>query len=121
MAAVSDAYAPEHLELQTRDDAWFETRLRDYGSLFVGPRATVAYGDKAIGVNHVLPTERAARYTGGLWVGKFLKTLTYQRLTDEGTRRIAPVVAAICDAELMHGHVITARLRLERLREGVTP
>jgi len=120
MAAVSDAYAPEHLELQTRGDAWFESRLRNYGSLFVGPRATVAYGDKAIGVNHVLPTERAARYTGGLWVGKFLKTLTFQRLTDEGTRRIAPVVAAICDAELMHGHAITARLRLEQLREGVS-
>jgi sulfopropanediol 3-dehydrogenase len=120
MAAISDAYAPEHLELQTRDDAWFESRLRNYGSLFVGPRATVAYGDKAIGVNHVLPTERAARYTGGLWVGKFLKTLTYQRLTDEGTRRIAPVVAAICDAELMHGHAITARLRLERVREEIS-
>jgi sulfopropanediol 3-dehydrogenase len=119
MVAVSDAYAPEHLELQTADDSWFQRNLRNYGSLFVGERATVAYGDKATGVNHVLPTERAARYTGGLWVGKFLKTLTYQRLTDEGTRRIAPVVAAICDAELMHGHAITARLRLDRLREGV--
>jgi sulfopropanediol 3-dehydrogenase len=115
MVTVSDAYAPEHLEIQTRDDAFFEATLTNYGSLFVGERATVAYGDKAIGVNHVLPTERAARYTGGLWVGKFLKTLTYQRLTDEGTGRIAPVVAAICDAELMHGHAITARLRLERV------
>jgi sulfopropanediol 3-dehydrogenase len=120
MVAVSDAYAPEHLELQTGDDAWFEANLSNYGSLFVGERATVAYGDKAIGVNHVLPTEGAARYTGGLWVGKFLKTLTFQRLTDEGTRRIAPVVAAICDAELMEGHAITARLRLERLREEVS-
>jgi sulfopropanediol 3-dehydrogenase len=120
MVAVSDAYAPEHLELQTGDDAWFEANLSNYGSLFVGERATVAYGDKAIGVNHVLPTDGAARYTGGLWVGKFLKTLTFQRLTDEGTRRIAPVVAAICDAELMEGHAITARLRLERLREEVS-
>ncbi len=120
MATVSDSYAPEHLELQTADDQWFQARLRNYGSLFVGERATVAYGDKAIGVNHVLPTERAARYTGGLWVGKFLKTLTYQRLTDEGTRRIAPVVAAICDAEHMDGHAITARLRLERLGEEVS-
>jgi len=120
MARVSDAYAPEHLELQTRDDDWLSAHLRNYGSLFVGPSATVAYGDKAIGVNHVLPTERAARYTGGLWVGKFLKTLTYQRLTDQGTRRIAPVVAAICDAELMHGHAITARVRLERLRDEVS-
>jgi sulfopropanediol 3-dehydrogenase len=119
MAAVSDAYAPEHLELQTADDAWFEATLSNYGSLFVGERATVAYGDKAIGVNHVLPTGRAARYTGGLWVGKFLKTLTFQRLTDEGTARIAPVVAAICDAEEMAGHAITARLRLERLPQEV--
>jgi sulfopropanediol 3-dehydrogenase len=114
MAALGDAYAPEHLELQTREDAFFEARLTNYGSLFVGPNATVAYGDKAIGVNHVLPTGRAARYTGGLWVGKFLKTLTYQRLTDEGTARIAPVVAAICDAELMPGHALTARMRLAR-------
>jgi sulfopropanediol 3-dehydrogenase len=120
MVAVSDAYAPEHLEVQTADDEWFAANLSNYGSLFVGPRATVAYGDKAIGVNHVLPTEGAARYTGGLWVGKFLKTLTHQRLTDEGTRRIAPVVAAICDAELMDGHAITARLRLERVREEVS-
>jgi sulfopropanediol 3-dehydrogenase len=119
MVAVSERYAPEHLELQTADDDWFADRLRNYGSLFVGERATVAYGDKAIGVNHVLPTEGAARYTGGLWVGKFLKTLTYQRLTDEGTRRIAPVVAAISDAELMDGHAITARLRLARLPEEV--
>jgi sulfopropanediol 3-dehydrogenase len=118
MAAVADAYAPEHLELQTADDAWFEERLTNYGSLFVGPRATVAYGDKAIGVNHVLPTERAARYTGGLWVGKFLKTLTFQRLTDAGTRRIAPVAAAICDAEEMAGHAVTARLRLEAVEQG---
>jgi sulfopropanediol 3-dehydrogenase len=115
MAWVSDRYAPEHLEVQTADDSFFERVLTNYGSLFVGERATVAYGDKAIGVNHVLPTERAARYTGGLWVGKFLKTLTYQRLTDAGTQRIAPVVAAICDAEEMHGHAITARLRMTRV------
>jgi len=115
MASVSDRYAPEHLELQTRDDAWFEQRLRNYGSLFVGEQATVAYGDKAIGVNHVLPTSGAARYTGGLWVGKFLKTCTYQRLTDEGTRRVAPATAAICEAELMLGHALTATRRLERL------
>ena len=119
MAATSDAYAPEHLEVQTTDDAWFTRRLRNYGSLFIGPRATVAYGDKAIGVNHVLPTGGAARYTGGLWVGKFLKTLTFQRLTDEGTARIAPVVAAISDAEHMGGHAITARLRLDRLSTDV--
>jgi sulfopropanediol 3-dehydrogenase len=75
----------------------------------------VAYGDKAVGTNHVLPTLRAARYTGGLWVGKFLKTCTYQRLTEEGTRRVAPAVAAIATAEHMEGHALTATYRLERL------
>ena len=83
--------------------------LRNYGSLFLGAEATVAYGDKAVGTNHVLPTLRAARYTGGLWVGKFLKTCTYQRLTEEGTRRVAPAVAAIADGGAhggarAHGH-----------------
>ena len=90
MAAVADAYAAEHVEVQTHDPDWFLDRLRNYGSLFLGAQSTVAYGDKAIGVNHVLPTSRAARYTGGLWVGKFLKTVTYRRVTEEGTRRVAP-------------------------------
>ena len=89
--------------------------LRNYGSLFLGEQATVVYGDKAIGTNHVLPTMGAARYTGGLWVGKFLKTCTYQRLTDEGTRTIAPIAAAVATAERMEGHALTATMRLERL------
>ncbi len=110
--AVSDRYAPEHLEIHTADPRWYESRLSNYGSLFVGADATVAYGDKAIGVNHVLPTSGAARYTGGLWVGKFLKTCTYQRLTPEGSRLVAPPTAAISDAEHMEGHALTARLRL---------
>ena len=109
---TADAIAPEHLELQTEDDAWYEQRLTNYGSLFVGRESTVAYGDKGIGVNHVLPTRGAARYTGGLWVGKFLKTLTYQRVTAAGSENIAPTIAAISDAELMYGHALTARLRL---------
>jgi sulfopropanediol 3-dehydrogenase len=117
MVEVSDRYAPEHLEIQTVDDAWFERQLTNYGSLFVGPEATVAHGDKSIGVNHVLPTGRAARYTGGLWVGKFLKTLTFQRLDEQGTRTVAPVTEAIAEAELMHGHALTARYRLERLAQ----
>jgi sulfopropanediol 3-dehydrogenase len=79
-----------------------------------GAQATVVYGDKAVGTNHVLPTAGAARYTGGLWVGKFLKTLTHQRLTAEGTLRIAPAAAAISDAEQLAGHALTARMRLER-------
>ena len=95
--ALSDELASEHLEVQVAPDKLddYRLRLRNYGSLFLGPEATVAYGDKAVGTNHVLPTLRAARYTGGLWVGKFLKTCTYQRLTEEGTRRVAPAVAAI--------------------------
>jgi sulfopropanediol 3-dehydrogenase len=116
---LADEYAPEHLEVHVDEadlDAYL-SGLRNYGSLFLGREATVAYGDKAVGTNHVLPTARAARYTGGLWVGKFLKTVTYQRLSPEGTRRVAPAVAAICDAELFEGHALTARMRLERLRD----
>ena len=98
------------------DDDWYLERLRNYGSLFVGAGATVAYSDKAIGTNHVLPTGRAARYTGGLWVGRFLKTVTYQRvLTDEATRIVGPPTVAICDAELMWGHGDSVRRRLDRL------
>jgi sulfopropanediol 3-dehydrogenase len=113
-AALSDRYAPEHLEVQVADDRldWYHRRLRNYGSLFLGREATVAYGDKAVGTNHVLPTMGAARYTGGLWVGKFLKTCTFQRLTAEGTRRVAPAVAAISHAELFGGHARTAEMRL---------
>jgi sulfopropanediol 3-dehydrogenase len=113
--AVADRYAPEHLEVQVADEELdaYRDGLRNYGSLFLGREATVVYGDKAVGTNHVLPTAGAARYTGGLWVGKFLKTVTYQRLTPEGTRRIAPAAAAISDAELFGGHAITARMRLE--------
>jgi sulfopropanediol 3-dehydrogenase len=115
--ALSDEAAYEHLEVQVSEpklELYLE-RLRNYGSLFLGERATVAYGDKAVGTNHVLPTVRGARYTGGLWVGKFLKTVTYQQLTDAGTRRIAPAVEAICEAERFAGHGLTATMRLERL------
>ncbi|MEA2424835.1 MAG: sulfopropanediol 3-dehydrogenase [Thermoleophilaceae bacterium] len=110
---VADEIATEHLEIQTRDPDWFLDRLKNYGSAFVGAGATVAFSDKAIGTNHVLPTGRAARYTGGLWVGKFLKTVTYQRVTAEGIRAVAPPTAAICDAEGFGGHAITARVRLQ--------
>jgi sulfopropanediol 3-dehydrogenase len=120
--AIADDAANEHLEVQVADaklDMYLE-RLRDYGSLFVGDQATVAYGDKAVGTNHVLPTSRAARYTGGLWVGKFLKTCTYQRLTEQGTRRVAPAVAAISHAEHFEGHALTAEVRLERIAQAAT-
>ena len=114
--SLADEYAPEHLEVQVRPDKLdlYLRGLRNYGSLFLGDQATVVYGDKAVGTNHVLPTMGAARYTGGLWAGKFLKTCTYQRLTAEGTRTIAPAAAAISDAEQFAGHAITARMRLIR-------
>jgi len=114
---LSDRIASEHLEVQVEESKLedYRLRLRNYGSLFLGDQATVAYGDKAVGTNHVLPTLRAARYTGGLWVGKFLKTCTYQRLTAQGTRAVAPAVAAIATAEHMEGHALTATHRLERL------
>jgi sulfopropanediol 3-dehydrogenase len=117
--SVSDNIAPEHLEVQVEPPLLehCRTHLRNYGSLFLGEQATVAYGDKAVGTNHVLPTLGAARYTGGLWVGKFLKTCTYQRLTDEGTRRVAPAVEAISRAEQLDGHALTASYRLGRLAQ----
>jgi sulfopropanediol 3-dehydrogenase len=114
---IANRYAHEHVEVHAAEselEAYLEG-LRNYGSLFLGSEATVVYGDKAVGTNHVLPTAGAARYTGGLWVGKFLKTVTYQRLTEEGTRRVAPAAAAISDAEAFAGHALTARMRLDRL------
>jgi sulfopropanediol 3-dehydrogenase len=117
--AVADEAANEHLEVQVQESKLdlYQSRLSNFGSLFVGREATVVYGDKAVGTNHVLPTSRAARYTGGLWVGKFLKTCTYQRLTAEGTRRVAPAAAAISHAEHFEGHALTAEIRLEQLAE----
>jgi sulfopropanediol 3-dehydrogenase len=118
---VSDQIACEHLEVHTADDDFYLARLRNYGSLFLGSRATVAYSDKGMtGTNHTLPTRRAARYTGGLSVAKFLKTLTYQRLTsDEATRWIAPATVWFDRMDMLHGHELTAAKRLERLGEPV--
>jgi sulfopropanediol 3-dehydrogenase len=115
--ALADEAANEHLEVHVEEKKLerYLSRLRNYGSLFLGEEATVAYGDKGIGTNHVLPTARAARYTGGLWVGKFLKTVTYQRLSPDGTRAVAPAVAAIAGAEGFTGHALTATMRLDRL------
>ena len=116
-AAIADELAPEHLEVHAEDDGWFLGRLRSYGSLFLGERSTVAYSDKGMtGTNHVLPTRRAARYTGGLSVARFLKTLTYQRVTGEaGTRLLAPPVAAMSRVEELPAHEATATRRLARL------
>ncbi len=117
-----DGVAPEHLEVQTADDAWYFEHLRNYGSIFVGGRATVAFSDKAIGTNHTLPTGQAARYTGGLSVAKFLKTLTFQRIdSDAGVAAIGPVVAEISRADLMPAHEATANLRLVRWAPDALP
>ncbi len=111
---LSDEYAPEHLELHVRDRDYFFGRLTNYGSLFIGEETTVAYGDKTIGTNHILPTSRAARYTGGVWVGKFLKTCTYQRMMAEASVETAEVTERQCLLENMLAHAITARVRIER-------
>lgn len=113
-AALADEFAPEHLEVQTRNPDWYLQRLRNYGTLFLGEPATVVYSDKALGTNHILPTGRAARYTGGLWVGKFLKTVTYQRLTPRASAQIAGVAGRIARAEGMLAHEITARMRADK-------
>jgi sulfopropanediol 3-dehydrogenase len=113
-AALSDDWAPEHLELHVRDVDFYFSRLRNYGSLFIGEETTVAYGDKAIGTNHILPTSRAARYTGGVWVGKFLKTVTWQKMTPAASVEVGRVTERQCEAERMLAHAITARVRVER-------
>jgi len=112
--AVSDEYAPEHLELMTQRNDYYLERLTNYGSLFIGEESTVAYGDKGVGTNHTLPTGKAARYTGGLWAGKFIKTVTYQRLTPQASRRIAPAIGRLCNMEGMLAHELTTSARFSR-------
>ncbi len=115
MAQVSDSIANEHIQVMTRDPDWFLNRLVNYGALFLGPRTNVAYGDKVIGTNHTLPTRKAGRYTGGLWVGKFLKTHTYQRiLTDEASAMIGEYCSRLCALEGFAGHGEQANLRVRR-------
>jgi sulfopropanediol 3-dehydrogenase len=114
---LADRLAAEHVEVHTADPDHFLGALRNYGSIFLGEDTAVPYGDKGIGTNHVLPTAGAARYTGGLWVGSFLKTLTHQRATAEGSLGIAPTIVAICEAEQLPGHARSAQDRLDRLRQ----
>ncbi|KMK68288.1 histidinol dehydrogenase [Puniceibacterium sp. IMCC21224] len=113
MAQTADTYAPEHLHVQAADLDWWLKRLSAYGSLFLGAETTVAFGDKAAGPNHVLPTGRAARYTGGLSVHKFLKTVTWQRVTAQALPDLATATATISRAEGMEGHALTADARLD--------
>lgn len=121
LVAVCDDYAIEHVEVLVRDPERFIDRLTHYGSLFVGEEATVAYGDKVSGPNHILPTHRAARFTGGLWVGKYLKTVTYQRMDREGSRLMAKHCEVEALAEGMVAHARTATVRLERYAPASTP
>ncbi len=118
VAEVSDRYASEHLEVHARDLDWWLGRLTCYGSLFLGEETTVAYGDKASGPNHVLPTKGAARYSGGLSVHKFMKTLTWQRMTRDAARDIGEVTARISRLEGMEAHARTADDRLEKYFPG---
>lgn len=114
MLEISDEYAPEHLQILAKDlDYWLE-RLTNYGSLFLGEETTVAYGDKCAGPNHILPTRGAARYSGGLSVGKFIKTVTYQRLTRGASREVGQVAARISRLEGMEGHARTGDIRLRK-------
>lgn len=109
---VSDRYASEHVEVHAEDLSWWHDRLRNYGTLFMGEETTVTYGDKSAGPNHILPTRGASRYTGGLWVGKFLKTLTFERMTREASRDIGQVAARVSRIEGMEGHARSADVRL---------
>lgn len=111
---VCDTWAPEHLEVQTEDWRYYLDNLRNYGSLFLGEETTVAYGDKSIGTNHVLPTMEAAKYTGGLYVGKFLKVVTYQYATREASGKMAAICERACNYENMLAHGISCKVRVEK-------
>jgi sulfopropanediol 3-dehydrogenase len=114
MAAEADRIASEHVQVMTRDDDYFLANMRNYGALFLGAETNVSYGDKVIGTNHTLPTKRAARYTGGLWVGKFIKTCTYQRISEAASVEIGKYCSRLCALEGFAGHKEQADIRLRR-------
>ncbi len=114
MLAEADRIASEHVQVMTEDPDYFLENMTNYGALFLGPETNVAYGDKVIGTNHTLPTKLAARYTGGLWVGKFIKTCTYQRVTPEATAAIGEYCSRLCELEGFAGHKAQADLRVRR-------
>jgi sulfopropanediol 3-dehydrogenase len=115
MVAEADRIASEHVQVMTRDPDHFLNHMTNYGALFLGPRTNVSFGDKVIGTNHTLPTNKAARYTGGLWVGKFLKTVTYQRvLTDAASAKIGEYCSRLCMLEGFAGHAEQANIRVRR-------
>ena len=114
LCQVSDEYAPEHLEVQAENLDWWSEKLQNYGSLFLGEETTVAYGDKCSGPNHILPTKGAAKYTGGLYVGKFIKTVTFQRMTKESNKEVGAAAARISRLEGMEAHARTGDVRLRK-------
>ena len=114
MVKVADELASEHVQVMTRDPNYFLDNMSNYGALFLGPETNVAYGDKVIGTNHTLPTKKAARYTGGLWVGKFLKTCTYQRITSEASVLVGEYCSRLCAVEGFAGHQEQADIRVRR-------
>ena len=114
LCEISDQYAPEHLEVQANDLDWWLEKLKNYGSLFLGEETTVAYGDKCSGTNHILPTKGAAKYTGGLFVGKFIKTVTFQRMTKESNKEVGAAAARISRLEGMEAHARTGDARLRK-------
>jgi len=114
LCEISDQYAPEHLEVQTENLDWWLKKLKNYGSLFLGEETTVAYGDKCSGTNHILPTKGAAKYTGGLFVGKFIKTVTFQRMTKKSNKEVGAAAARISRLEGMEAHARTGDARLRK-------
>jgi len=114
LCQISDEYAPEHLEVQAENLDWWSEKLQNYGSLFLGEETTVAYGDKCSGPNHILPTKGAAKYTGGLYVGKFIKTVTFQRMTKESNKEVGAAAARISRLEGMEAHARTGDARLRK-------
>ncbi|WP_191600045.1 histidinol dehydrogenase [Marinomonas algicola] len=115
MLAIADDLASEHVQIMTNCDDWFKDNLTNYGALFLGPRTNVSFGDKCIGTNHTLPTKKAARFTGGLWVGKFIKTCTYQKvITDEASAHVGEHCSRLCALEGFAGHGEQANIRVRR-------
>jgi sulfopropanediol 3-dehydrogenase len=117
LLAEADRISSEHVQVMTRNPDYFLENMTNYGALFLGPETNVAYGDKVIGTNHTLPTKLAARYTGGLWVGKFIKTCTYQRVTPEATATIGEYCSRLCALEGFAGHKAQADIRVARYKE----
>jgi len=120
MVEKADELASEHVQVMTKDPNYFLENMTNYGALFLGPETNVSYGDKVVGTNHTLPTKKAARYTGGLWVGKFIKTCTYQRLSKEASYNIGQYCSRLCAVEGFAGHQAQADIRVKRYEKEIS-